>query len=47
MKVEIKNNTDNTYTIIIYNDNGTSQGSVISKNDLYELYIQLREIFKK
>lgn len=47
MNVEIKKKDDNKYLVIVYDSNGNSTGTSINKNDLYELYIQLREIFKK
>jgi hypothetical protein len=47
MNIEIKKKENDKYFIIIYNNNGSSQGNILSKNDLYDLYIQLRELFKK
>jgi hypothetical protein len=49
-KTEIKKRDvmEDEYLLIVYNDkNNQSQGNYLNKNELYELYIQLREIFKK
>lgn len=43
---EIIEREDKTFRLIIFEDNDISQGYVAEKQKLYELYDQLRTLFK-